>query len=265
MVVQAFLLAIVMFVTYGGNWLTGQSMIDRPIVVGPLVGLVLGDLESGVIIGASLEAVFMGAINVGGTAAVNPAVGTVFGTAFAILLDGGSEVALTLAIPIGILAGAMETLISIVLSASAEPFDRLAKEGKEKSIVALHFGLWVLKFLVFSIIVFVAVLVGSGPIKTFVDSIPDVVMNGLAVCGGLLPAAGFAILLKMLWEKKIAIFYFLGFALVAYLKLPLVALAIIGTVIAVSGAMRDKEILDLKNTKTAAVAAIEDDEEDFFA
>lgn len=240
-------------------------MIDRPIVVGPLVGLVLGDLESGVIIGASLEAVFMGAINVGGTAAVNPAVGTVFGTAFAILLDGGSEVALTLAIPIGILAGAMETLISIVLSASAEPFDRLAKEGKEKSIVALHFGLWVLKFLVFSIIVFVAVLVGSGPIKTFVDSIPDVVMNGLAVCGGLLPAAGFAILLKMLWEKKIAIFYFLGFALVAYLKLPLVALAIIGTVIAVSGAMRDKEILDLKNTKTAAVATVEDDEEDFFA
>lgn len=265
MVVQAFLLAIVMFVTYGGNWLTGQSMIDRPIVVGPLVGLVLGDLESGVIIGASLEAVFMGAINVGGTAAVNPAVGTVFGTAFAILLDGGSEVALTLAIPIGILAGAMETLISIVLSASAEPFDRLAKEGKEKSIVALRFGLWALKFLVFSVIVFVAVLVGSGPIKTFVDSIPDVVMNGLAVCGGLLPAAGFAILLKMLWEKKIAIFYFLGFTLIAYLKLPLVALAIIGTVIAVSSAMRDKEMLDLKNTKSVVVAAIEDDEEDFFA
>lgn len=265
MVLKAFLLAIVMFVTYGGNWLTGQSMIDRPIVVGPLVGLVLGDLESGVIIGASLEAVFMGAINVGGTAAVNPAVGTVFGTAFAILLDGGPEVALTLAIPIGILAGAMETLISIVLSASAEPFDRLAKEGKEKSIIALHFGLWILKFLIFSIIVFVAVLVGSGPIKTFVDSIPDVVMNGLAVCGGLLPAAGFAILLKMLWEKKIAIFYFLGFTLVAYLKLPLVALAIIGTVIAVSGAMRDKEMLDLKNTKAVAVSAVEDDEEDFFA
>ncbi|MGX7198002.1 PTS mannose/fructose/sorbose/N-acetylgalactosamine transporter subunit IIC [Enterococcus olivae] len=265
MVVQAFLLAIVMFVTYGGNWLTGQSMIDRPIVVGPLVGLVLGDLQSGVMIGASLEAVFMGAINVGGTAAVNPAVGTVFGTAFAIILNGGSEVALTLAIPIGILAGAMETLISILLSASAEPFDRLAKEGKEKSIIALHFGLWVLKFLSFSIVVFVAVLVGSGPIKAFVDSIPEVVMNGLAVCGGLLPAAGFAILLKMLWEKKIAIFYFLGFTLVAYLKLPLVALAIIGTVIAVTGAMRDKEILDIKNTRVVAATTSDDDEEDFFA
>ncbi|MGX2944505.1 PTS mannose/fructose/sorbose/N-acetylgalactosamine transporter subunit IIC [Enterococcus alishanensis] len=264
MVLNAFLLAVVMFVTYGGNWLTGQSMIDRPIVVGPLVGLVLGDLHAGIVIGASLEAVFMGAINVGGTAAVNPAVGTVFGTAFAIMLNDGPEVALTLALPIGILAGAMETLISILLSASAEPFDRLAKAGKEKSIIALHFSLWALKFLSFSIIVFVAVLVGSGPVKTFVDAIPDVIMNGLAVCGGLLPAAGFAILLKMLWEKKIAIFYFLGFTLVAYLKLPLVALAIIGTVIAVSGAMRDKEMLELKNLKTAAPVG-GDDEEDFFA
>lgn len=264
MILEAFLLAIVMFVTYGGNWLTGQSMIDRPIVVGPLVGLVLGDLQSGIIIGASLEAVFMGAINVGGTAAVNPAVGTVFGTAFAIILNGGPEVALTLAIPIGILAGAMETLISILLSASAEPFDRLAREGKEKSIIALHFGLWVLKFLVFSVIVFVAVLVGSEPIKAFVDAIPPVVMNGLAVCGGLLPAAGFAILLKMLWEKKIAIFYFLGFTLIAYLKLPLVALAIIGAVIAATTAMRDKELLDIKNTRVATATAL-DEEEDFFA
>ena len=37
-------------------------MLNRPIVIGPLVGLFLGDLHTGVIIGASLEAVFMGVV-----------------------------------------------------------------------------------------------------------------------------------------------------------------------------------------------------------
>jgi len=34
MIMSAFLLAVVMFITFGGNWLIGQNMADRPIVVG---------------------------------------------------------------------------------------------------------------------------------------------------------------------------------------------------------------------------------------
>ena len=51
-------------------------------------------------------------------------------------------------------------------------------------------------------------------------------MNGLTVCGGLLPAVGMAMLMKMLWDNKICMFYFLGFVLAAYLNLPLIALAV---------------------------------------
>lgn len=58
-------------------------------------------------------------------------------------------------------------------------------------------------------------------------------MNGLTVCGGLLPAVGMAMLMKMLWDNKIRMFYFLGFVLAAYLKLPLIALAVIGVIIAI--------------------------------
>ena len=43
----------------------GTSYLQRPIVLGPLVGLVLGDLETGLVIGANLELLFMGAISVG--------------------------------------------------------------------------------------------------------------------------------------------------------------------------------------------------------
>ena len=53
-------------------------------------------------IGASLEAVFMGVVNIGGASAAEPGIATAVGTAFAIMLGKGSEVALTLALPIGI-------------------------------------------------------------------------------------------------------------------------------------------------------------------
>ena len=60
---NAFLVALVVFICVGGAELIGFTMLNRPIVIGPLVGLFLGDLHTGVMIGASLEAVFMGVVN----------------------------------------------------------------------------------------------------------------------------------------------------------------------------------------------------------
>lgn len=265
MLQQAFLLAVVMFVTFGGNWLLGQNMADRPIVVGALVGLVLGDLKSGIIMGAALEAVFMGAVNVGGATPLNPSFATVLGVGFAIISGSGVEIATTLSVPLGLLGGLMESMMNIVISLFAGQFDEAAKQGEQKKIIFLHYGLWFLRYIVFSAVVFIAVILGAAPVKVFVESIPEVIMNGLATTGGLLPAVGFAMLLKMLWNTRLAVFYFLGFVLVAYLKLPLIALAVIGCVIAVVIAMRDKEILDAKNMFAASQNRAISEEEDFFS
>ena len=63
---NAFLVALAVFICVGGAELIGFTMLNRPIVIGPLVGLFLGDLHTGVVVGASLEAVFMGVVNIGG-------------------------------------------------------------------------------------------------------------------------------------------------------------------------------------------------------
>mgnify|MGYP000267260501 CR=1 FL=1 len=88
-------------------------------------------------------------------------------------------------------------------------------------------------------------------------------MNGLTVAGNMLPAVGMAMLLQMLWDNKIAIYFLLGFILVAYLDLPLIAIAVLGTIIAVVTAQRD---MQLKNNQAAPVAAVEkmSEEEDIF-
>lgn len=56
---QALLLGCIAFIGKC-DLATGTNLIQRPIVLGPLVGLVLGDLKLGVEVGAALELAFLG-------------------------------------------------------------------------------------------------------------------------------------------------------------------------------------------------------------
>lgn len=267
---NAFLVALAVFICVGGAELFGFTMLNRPIVIGPLVGLFLGDIHTGVIVGASLEAVFMGVVNIGGASAAEPGIATAVGTAFAILLGKGSEVALTLALPIGILGLQIKTVLYIfIVGMFAKKFDQLAAEGKEKQIVALHYGLWAVNWFLYSLVAFFGILFGSNAVSALLNAIPKVVMNGLTVCGGLLPAVGMAMLMKMLWDKKICMFYFLGFVLAAYLKLPLIALAVIGVILAISIAMNDYRFNQLASQRPVAQTnegyELDEEEEEFFS
>lgn len=248
---EAILVALAVFVCVGGAELAGFTMLNRPIIIGPLVGLLLGDLHTGVIVGAALEAVFMGVVNIGGASAAEPGIATAVGTAFAIMLGQGTEVALTLALPIGILGLQIKTVLYIFLVGMfASRFDQLAAEGKQKQIVMLHYGLWAVNWLLYSLVAFLGILFGSDAVSALLAAIPEVVMNGLSICGGLLPAVGMAMLMKMLWDKKICMYYFLGFVLAAYLNLPLVALAVLGTILAVCVGMTDYRFNQLQAMRT---------------
>lgn len=268
---NAFLVALAVFVCVGGAELIGFTMLNRPIVVGAVVGLLLGDLRTGVLVGASLEAVFMGVVNIGGASAAEPGIATAVGTAFAILLGKGSEVALTLALPIGVLGLQIKNLLYIfVVGMFAKKFDQLAADGKEKQIVGLHYGLWAVNWLIYSLVAFFGILLGSHAVSVLLEMIPEAVMNGLTVCGGLLPAVGMAMLMKMLWEKSICIFYFLGFVLTAYLNLPLIALAVLGVILAVMVGTNDYRLNQLAGQRAATVPSdgiceLDEEEEEFFS
>lgn len=60
MLYEAIAVALVVFLTVGGQELLGFTMLGRPIVIAPLVGLLLGDLQTGLLVGAALETIFMG-------------------------------------------------------------------------------------------------------------------------------------------------------------------------------------------------------------
>ncbi|MES1224287.1 MAG: PTS sugar transporter subunit IIC, partial [Bacteroidota bacterium] len=81
----------------------GTTLLSRPLVLGPLVGLALGDIHQGIIIGAMLELIFLGNIKVGAAIPPDVITGGVLGTAFTIMSGKGPAIALALAVPIAVL------------------------------------------------------------------------------------------------------------------------------------------------------------------
>lgn len=232
MIIQAILIGLVG--VFGlTEYIFGSNMLERPIVTGPLVGLILGDPVQGVIIGGTLELAFMGVMYIGGAVSMNVLVGGVIGTALAILSDSGVEVATTLAIPVGILYNLMERGYYIVIQYFVHQADKAAEKGLPHKVAVAHYSTFALWASFTFVVIFVSILLGSSTIQSIVDQIPQIIIDGLQAGTLLLPALGFALLLNLIWNPKIAAFYFVGFVLAAYLSLNTMAVAILGGCVAI--------------------------------
>ena len=265
---QAFLAT---FLALGVNWYVGQCMSERPIVAGLIAGIIFGDIPTGVMIGCALEAIFMGAVNVGGAVSAEPVTATVVTVAFVVATGMNQGVAITaVGTPLGLVAGIIYLMLfNVFMSLFAPAVDWAARtgNGSEKRLLMVRWIGWFVKYFLLAIPSFLAVYIGAEPVAALASQIPENVIAGFTTCGNLLPAVGMALLLKMLWDKKLAVYYLLGFVLVIYLNLPMVAVAALGAVIVVVTALRDMEILDLKKhgIATSSSSAEEEEEEDFFA
>lgn len=230
--VNALLVGLVVAFVWFVEKMGGTPMVNRPIVICALVGFVLGDLKSGIIIGASLELVFMGAIQVGAAVPPDVLVGASLGAAFAIITGKGSAIALTLALPISILAQSLKVIVFIIRSWFMNFAVSLAKKADIRGMIALNMLGLLLQCFMYFIVVFVAILFGSSAVEAFVNNIPDSIMNGLQVAGNLLPAVGFALLLLPMMNSKNILYFILGFIMISYGKLPILAVTLIGVVLA---------------------------------
>lgn len=253
------------------NYGVGQCMTERPIVIGAVLGILLGDIKTGVIIGATLEVAFMGIVNIGGVTATDAATSTAIATAFAVYSGLSVEEAVAVAIPVGLVSNTFFSIVVQLASLGAPVLEKICKSGNEKQLYIYEFVMWILVFGVKGIIVYAGVLAGADPITALISQIPTVISNGLSVAAGLLGAVGMAMLMRMLWTKEVAVFYFLGFILVNYLNLSTMGIAAIGLILAIAIGLREKQIFDLeKKISTGSVAIAADissaqEEEDFLS
>lgn len=259
----ALLAALAYFICYGGNWLIGQCMLERPLMVGLITGAFLGDIKTGVIMGAALEAIYMGAINIGGATSAEPVAATVLSTTFAIKSGLDTNAAISLAIPVGLIGNYVNLGMYFLCNFFSPWYERLCNEGDGDGLVTMQIVAWFIMYFLRAVVIFIAVLLGSTVVEGLMAKVPAMVLSAFSVCAGILGSVGMAILMKMLWRGDLAIFFFVGFVLYKYLNLPAIVIAILAIGIAIPTAMRDKEILDLKNSGTLK-ASEKSEEEEFF-
>lgn len=256
---QALLIAIIATIGQITGDIGGGIMLNRPIVLAPLVGAVLGDIQQGLVMGAALELIFLGVVSIGGSTPSDANMGSVLGTAFAISMHQGVEIALTLAVPVGLLMNVVRYLIYFFRSTTMHHVEVFVENGKYNKITELHFGHCFLYAAIYGIVAFVTLQFGADVIEKIVNQIPEVVINGLGNGSKMLPAVGFALLMNMLWDKKLSVFLLFGFVLAAYLELPMIAIACIAMTIGVVMIVQD-----MQNKTVSIDNAVNVDEEDFF-
>lgn len=215
MLTQAILLSILASIL-SIEWMNGHFGLSRPLITGMLTGLVLGDMTQGIMIGATLQLIFMGINGVGAAVPPDQTIGTLIATAFAILTGQGAEIALTLAIPVAVAAQALDIFGRTFTTVFIHMADKFAEKGEYRKLEMAHYAGLLVHFVRVSIIVFPAIYFGVDAVQEFIGMIPGSVLRGLEVSGGMLPAVGFGMLLTMLNIPYLFPFYFIGFALATF-------------------------------------------------
>ncbi|WP_303015701.1 PTS system mannose/fructose/sorbose family transporter subunit IID [Holdemania massiliensis] len=232
MLLNALLLSLIYLVSRT-DMINGYMMLTKPIVLGPLVGLVLGDLQAGILIGATLELAFIGVMNIGISVSMDVSIATIVGGGLAILSGQDAAFALTIAIPVGILFNMLKTFIRVVMQYWIVEMQKACEVGDYKKVERYHWLTWWLYSIIMMVLVFGSIYLGTGAVQAVVDFIPQWIYNGLKVGTSILPALGFAMLLNMIWTREIGAFYFIGFVLSAFLGMTNTGVAILGAAFAV--------------------------------
>ena len=260
-----------------GGTTVGNYTLGRPLVGGLVVGLIMGDVQTGIIVGAAIQVVYIALVTPGGTVSADVRAVTYIGIPLAILaihsqsLDPASAEASSLAAALGAAVGTLGTVLfygTATLNLVWQSVGWSAMETRDwhrikRTIPLVDFVLPWVSHIVFSFIPTVAIcLVGANMVQLMKDYMPmdGIAMKTLFTVGSLLPAVGVAILCKQVITKPIDWLTFaFGFTLAACLHLNLIACAIIAAFFA----LIKYQIEEAKAARPAiAGASAGDDEEE---
>ncbi len=230
--VQALLIGCVSGLSYiESNWL-GECKLREPVVTGFLVGLILGDVQKGLLIGAELQMMWMGVVGVGPTSQLQIGAGGTIGAAIAITTGTGAEMAITFGIPVAIIMQFAETLCMTGFSGFMHAVERDIEKGNFKTIGFYHTISMVITFFIWTILTFIVLFYGNEAIAGIVENFPEWAFSALGAIAAILPALGFAMLLNLLMEVRLIPFFIIGFIIAAFTELSLLAIAALAVAVA---------------------------------
>ncbi len=210
----------------------GPQMFRRPLLIGPLVGIILGNVQEALVVSATLELMWMGLGNMAGYQTPDMIVGTIVGTTFAITTGQGIAAGVATATTVAVLSQQLNLLFGLVRQLYAPWADRIALTGDLDGLMKVNIVSIIFQFLIRAVPVFLVIYFGNDIVDVILTKIPSNILNGIAVASRLLPAVGLSILMTLMMKEGMWAFLMLGFVLATYLGLAILPITLIALIFA---------------------------------
>lgn len=263
-VLQIFLLIVLAMLGGIDPYISGLQL-SKPAIAGFLAGIIMGDIKTGLLVGATLQLMVLGVGTFGGSSIPDFGTGAIIGTALGVVSGKGIEFAIGISVPVGLLLVQLDILARFC---GVYFLHRVDKHIEEENFHKISFEAWLSLIpiaLSRAIPVGLCLIFGNEVVNTVLNYAPDWLMGGLKLAGAVLPVVGIAILLHYLPIKKFVGFLIIGYVLAAYFKIPMMGISFVGLAAALIHykKLQEGHLLESKlvaNNYTDINGEVEDDE-----
>ncbi|WP_297033601.1 PTS sugar transporter subunit IIC [uncultured Enorma sp.] len=224
-----------------------SRVFSQAVFYGLIFGLIYGDLTQGIILGATINALYLGLFATGGNLPSDQGMAACFAIPIALKYGLSAEVAVSLAVPFGVIGTFLDNLIRTINGVWNRMAQKHIEEGKygmlKYDAVILP---TVLRFVLNTIVMAIIAYLGMSNAELVLSYFPDWLMHALTVLGGVLPGLGFVLATIYLGRRKLLPFAVLGFFIYTISGASIVVLGVIGAMIALIyvGMMDDKKAVE---------------------
>lgn len=246
-ILQAIIIALFVYLASIGS-VVGNTLgwydLGRPLVASFIVGLVMGNVPLAVSLGLMLQLANLGSVTPGGALSWDLSYATYIGVACTLVFSKGdpataatmiwifSGLGATIGVAMWNLTYALDLIVNRVAMKGVE-------EGNPRKIAFANAGLgnligFVCRFVPAIVILYTTAVLGSETGINVAEMIPGWLSICLGLFGGMMAALGMGILLSFLMKKPVHFCLFLlGFVMVTYFGLNIMAVAVLATIAAV--------------------------------
>ncbi|WMC19649.1 MAG: PTS mannose/fructose/sorbose transporter subunit IIC [Enterobacteriaceae bacterium PC38] len=230
---KIFLIFITSFLI-GMDSVLDEFQFHRPLIACTLIGFILGDIKTGFIIGGTLEMITLGWMNIGAAISPDSALASVISTI--LIIAGGQKISsgIALAIPLAAIGQIFNIIIRTFIIIMQHAADKAAKKNNLKAISFIHIISLIIHSMRIAIPSLIFIFSLKLPIINYIlNSIPENITTGLNISGGIIVVVGYAMVINMMRAKYLMPFFYAGFVIAAFTTFNLVALGILGVIMAI--------------------------------
>lgn len=235
-----------------------MPVVQHPVCMALFIGIVMHNVPAAMVMGATLEALYLGLLPTGGNLPADGALASCIAIPIALSTGMNVSTAVTLAVPVGLLGGILLQLRFIINGRFVQLADKYAEDCNTKGIFRCAVVYPMIAMFILRVpLVFSALYFGTDAIKSFLNIIPLWVQHGLTIAGGILPALGFALTVYIIGKKQLIPYFLIGFFMIKYLNITTTGAAIFAVCIALIVVFGKSK--QLASTETSTETSTDDD------